>query len=105
MSMTVEERKATNKALIDEVLKAYPEKMAKRRAKHLGQYDEVLRHALRRAEQHDVEVSGNGSGDTGRIGLSARRNCSPLIHAGLVRGTGVLDRLIKICRGADGTKH
>lgn len=40
MSMTVEERKATNKALIDEVLKAYPEKMAKRRAKHLGQFEE-----------------------------------------------------------------
>jgi hypothetical protein len=40
MSMTVEERKATNKALIDEVLKAYPDKMAKRRAKHLGQYEE-----------------------------------------------------------------
>ena len=34
MSMTVEDRKAANKALIDEVLKAYPEKMAKRRAKH-----------------------------------------------------------------------
>ena len=27
MSMTVEERKAVNKALIDEVLKAYPDKM------------------------------------------------------------------------------
>jgi hypothetical protein len=40
MSMTVEERKATNKALIDEVLKAYPDKMAKRRAKHLGQFEE-----------------------------------------------------------------
>ena len=40
MSMTVEERKAVNKALIDEVLKAYPDKMAKRRAKHLGQYEE-----------------------------------------------------------------
>ncbi|MDO9004629.1 MAG: nitrogenase molybdenum-iron protein alpha chain [Aquabacterium sp.] len=40
MSMTVEERKATNKALIDEVLKAYPEKMAKRRAKHLGTFEE-----------------------------------------------------------------
>ena len=40
MTMTVEERKAANKALIDEVLKAYPDKMAKRRAKHLGQYEE-----------------------------------------------------------------
>lgn len=28
MTATVEERKAANKALIDEVLKAYPEKMA-----------------------------------------------------------------------------
>ena len=33
MTATIEERKAANKALIDEVLKAYPEKMAKRRAK------------------------------------------------------------------------
>src|SRR5574343_1730961 len=40
MTATVEERKATNKALIDEVLKAYPEKMAKRRAKHLGTFEE-----------------------------------------------------------------
>jgi len=40
MSMTVEDRKAANKALIDEVLKAYPDKMAKRRAKHLGQFEE-----------------------------------------------------------------
>jgi nitrogenase molybdenum-iron protein alpha chain len=32
MSLTVEE----NKALIEEVLKAYPEKTAKKRAKHLG---------------------------------------------------------------------
>ena len=40
MSMTFEERKATNKALIEEVLKAYPDKMAKRRAKHLNQYEE-----------------------------------------------------------------
>lgn len=40
MTATVEERKAANKALIDEVLKAYPEKMAKRRAKHLNTYEE-----------------------------------------------------------------
>ena len=40
MTATVEERKATNKALIDEVLKAYPEKMAKRRAKHLSTFEE-----------------------------------------------------------------
>jgi nitrogenase molybdenum-iron protein alpha chain len=40
MSITVEDRKAENKALIDEVLKAYPEKMAKRRAKHLGTFEE-----------------------------------------------------------------
>jgi len=40
MTATVEERKAANKALIDEVLKAYPEKMAKRRAKHLGTFEE-----------------------------------------------------------------
>jgi len=40
MTMTVEDRKAANKALIDEVLKAYPEKMAKKRAKHLGVYEE-----------------------------------------------------------------
>ena len=40
MSATLEERKATNKALIDEVLKAYPEKMAKRRAKHLNTFEE-----------------------------------------------------------------
>mgnify|MGYP003451222325 FL=1 len=40
MSITVDERKAENKALIDEVLKAYPEKMAKRRAKHLGQFED-----------------------------------------------------------------
>ena len=40
MTATVEERKATNKALIEEVLKAYPEKMAKRRAKHLGSFEE-----------------------------------------------------------------
>ncbi|HEX6363880.1 MAG TPA: nitrogenase molybdenum-iron protein alpha chain [Albitalea sp.] len=39
MTMTVDERKAANKALIEEVLKAYPEKMAKRRAKHLNTYE------------------------------------------------------------------
>ncbi|CAD6562986.1 hypothetical protein LMG24235_08228 [Paraburkholderia sabiae] len=40
MTATVEERKAANKALIDEVLQAYPEKMAKRRAKHLGSFEQ-----------------------------------------------------------------
>ncbi|RZF23868.1 nitrogenase molybdenum-iron protein alpha chain [Paraburkholderia sp. UYCP14C] len=40
MTATVEERKATHKALIDEVLRAYPEKMAKRRAKHLGSFEQ-----------------------------------------------------------------
>ena len=37
---TVEEIKARNKELIDEVLKAYPDKIAKRRAKHLGTFEE-----------------------------------------------------------------
>jgi len=36
MSLTVDE----NKALIEEVLKAYPEKTAKKRAKHLGTFEE-----------------------------------------------------------------
>jgi len=36
MSLTVEE----NKALIEEVLKAYPEKTAKKRAKHLGTFED-----------------------------------------------------------------
>ncbi|SPA57182.1 NifD nitrogenase molybdenum-iron protein alpha chain (Nitrogenase component I) (Dinitrogenase) (plasmid) [Cupriavidus taiwanensis] len=40
MTTTVEERKAANKALIDEVLRAYPEKMGKRRAKHLSSFEE-----------------------------------------------------------------
>ncbi len=39
MTAMVEERKAANKALIDEVLRAYPEKMAKRRAKHLSSFE------------------------------------------------------------------
>ncbi|MEM5345590.1 nitrogenase molybdenum-iron protein alpha chain [Paraburkholderia azotifigens] len=39
MTATVEERKAANRTLIDEVLRAYPEKMAKRRAKHLGTFE------------------------------------------------------------------
>jgi len=49
MTATVEERKATNKALIDEVLKAYPEKMAKRRAKHLGSFEEGKPESLAQA--------------------------------------------------------
>ncbi|MHB1581671.1 MAG: nitrogenase component 1, partial [Acidithiobacillus sp.] len=36
----VVETKTRNRALIDEVLKVYPEKTAKRRAKHLGVYEE-----------------------------------------------------------------
>ena len=36
----VEEIKARNKQVIEEVLEAYPEKFAKRRAKHLGQFEE-----------------------------------------------------------------
>ena len=40
MSMTLDEKKAANKALIDEVLEAYPEKTAKTRAKHLGTFEE-----------------------------------------------------------------
>ena len=39
MSLTVEETKVRNKELIDEVLKAYPEKTAKKRAKHLNVYE------------------------------------------------------------------
>ena len=37
---TVAEIKARNKELVQEVLKAYPEKTAKRRAKHLGLFEE-----------------------------------------------------------------
>src|ERR1017187_7994158 len=41
MSMTgVEEIKARNKQVIEEVLEAYPEKFGKRRAKHLGTFEE-----------------------------------------------------------------
>ena len=40
MSLTVEETKVRNKELIEEVLKAYPEKTAKRRAKHLNVHEE-----------------------------------------------------------------
>ena len=40
MSLTVEETKTRNQELIGEVLKAYPEKTAKRRAKHLNVFDE-----------------------------------------------------------------
>jgi nitrogenase molybdenum-iron protein alpha chain len=40
MSLTVEETTARNKELINEVLKAYPEKTAKRRAKHLTTHEE-----------------------------------------------------------------
>ena len=37
-TQSVEEIKARNKELIDEVLEVYPEKTAKRRAKHLGTF-------------------------------------------------------------------
>jgi len=40
MSLTVEEVKARNQDLIKEVLEVYPDKTAKRRAKHLGTYEE-----------------------------------------------------------------
>jgi len=40
MSLTVEEVKARNQDLIKEVLEVYPEKTAKRRAKHLGTFEE-----------------------------------------------------------------
>ena len=36
----LEDAKARNKQLIAEVLEAYPEKYAKRRAKHLGTFEE-----------------------------------------------------------------
>ena len=37
---SIEEVKARNNEVIEEVLKAYPEKFAKRRAKHLGTFEE-----------------------------------------------------------------
>ena len=37
---TLAEIKARNKALIEEVLEVYPDKTAKRRAKHLGTFEE-----------------------------------------------------------------
>ncbi|MES2000271.1 MAG: nitrogenase component 1, partial [Pseudomonadota bacterium] len=40
MSLTLEETKVRNKELISEVLKAYPEKTAKKRAKHLNVHEE-----------------------------------------------------------------
>jgi nitrogenase molybdenum-iron protein alpha chain len=40
MSLTVEQVKVRNQALIEEVLEVYPEKTAKRRAKHLNVYEE-----------------------------------------------------------------
>ena len=40
MSLTAEDTKARNKELIEEVLKVYPEKAAKRRAKHLNVHEE-----------------------------------------------------------------
>ena len=40
LAENVEEIKARNKELIDEVLKVYPDKTAKRRAKHLGTFQE-----------------------------------------------------------------
>src|SRR3974377_1600782 len=39
-AQTVDEIKARNKALINEVLEVYPEKYAKRRAKHLGTFED-----------------------------------------------------------------
>src|SRR5690554_7861048 len=40
MSLTVEQTKQRNKELIQEVLSVYPDKTAKRRAKHLGTFEE-----------------------------------------------------------------
>ncbi|HNV54944.1 MAG TPA: nitrogenase component 1, partial [Pseudomonadales bacterium] len=40
MSLTVEQTKARNKELIDEVLKVYPDKTVKKRAKHLNTFEE-----------------------------------------------------------------
>ncbi|MBI1864246.1 MAG: nitrogenase molybdenum-iron protein alpha chain, partial [Nitrospirae bacterium] len=40
MSLTAEEMKAKNRETIDEVLKVYPEKTAKKRAKHLSVYED-----------------------------------------------------------------
>ena len=40
MSLTVEQVKVRNQELIEEVLEVYPEKTAKRRAKHLSVYEE-----------------------------------------------------------------
>jgi nitrogenase molybdenum-iron protein alpha chain len=40
MSLTVEETRVRNKELIEEVLSAYPEKSAKKRAKHLNVHEE-----------------------------------------------------------------
>src|SRR6266508_1475398 len=40
MSLTVEESKARNQDLIEEVLKAYPEKTAKKRVKHLNSFED-----------------------------------------------------------------
>jgi nitrogenase molybdenum-iron protein alpha chain len=39
MTTTIDETRARNKELIDEVLKAYPDKMAKKRAKHLNTFE------------------------------------------------------------------
>ena len=39
MSLTVEQTKVRNQELIAEVLEIYPEKTAKRRAKHLGTFE------------------------------------------------------------------
>ena len=73
MSMTVEERKAANKALIEEVLKAYPDKMAKRRAKHIGQYEEG---------KPDCGVKSN-------IQVAARRHDHPRLRLCRLQGCGV----------------
>lgn len=40
MSLTIEETKARNKDLITEVLEAFPDKLAKRRARHLNTFNE-----------------------------------------------------------------
>ncbi|RJX32186.1 MAG: nitrogenase molybdenum-iron protein alpha chain [Oxalobacter sp.] len=40
MSLTIEDKKARNKDLIEEVLSAYPDKFAKRRTRHLNTFEE-----------------------------------------------------------------
>ena len=50
MSLTAEQAKAKNQELIKEVLEVYPEKTAKKRAKHLGVYE---------ADKPDCSVKSN----------------------------------------------